>query len=210
MQSVPSGCIALPRWLRKSLFLSDDLLGHRLTLNFVQVHQLPVAKSITLRCIARDPTTLPHFSGSSSSSVSLSLSLSNPIVILQEYMQSRNFKSLTVGLRFSLFHCRKNDGGCWDLEVCSIKARRNKCGCLPIDEESCLPAGSSCCVFSNCENTAVHVADYELLPDASVSNVPVSPQFPCDDLKPGDSLDFQRLLPPLVFSAIQAGVSPLS
>ncbi len=203
MQSVPSGCIALPRWLRKSFFLSDDLIGHRLTLSYVQVHKLPVASSIVLRCVAKDPSTLPDFVGSASSAASPLPSLSSPIVILQEHMQSRHFKALTVGLRFSVFYCSKNNGGCWDFEVCSIKARCNTFDLLPTDEESFLPQGSSGCVFSNCENTAVHAADYELLPDLPVFTSPVRPQLWRDDLKPGDTYDFQRHWPPLVFEQQQ-------
>lgn len=205
--TVPPGCIALPRWLRRSLFLSDDLIGHRLTLNYVQVHELPVANSITLRCVSKDPPTLPDFCGRDAD---MSLSLSTQHVILQEHMQTRNLKALTVGLRFSVFYCSKNDGGCWDLEVCSIKARFNRCGDRPIDEENFLPAGLSGCVFSNCENSGTNSYAYELLPDESVSSSPVRTHSPCRDLNSGDTYDFERRYPPILLSDAPDSVSPLS
>ena len=211
-ESIPSGCIALPLWLRRTFFLADDLLGHRLTVTDVQVHELPVASSVTLRCVAKEPPTLPDFQGCASSTAALS----RPDVILQKQIQHRSFKALTVGLRFSIFYCSKDGGGCWEFEVTSIKARQNLCLSSQSDDEMLLPPrqsqslgsnhrgsvllpeGSAGCVFSNCENTGELDVEYNLQTDASSTLVTPQPQL--DEMNPGDAFDLQRRLPNLDFT----------
>lgn len=208
MQSVPSGCIALPLWMRETFVLGADLVGHRLTVSYVQVQQLPVASAVTLRCVAKHPPTLPDFFASGDSAVALS----NPMVILKEQMQSRQFKALTVGLRFSLFYCSKNSGGRWDFEVCRIKARRNYYDSQPGhdlgSEEVMLPEGTAGCVFSNCENTGSVACEYIDLPDVPVSRSSTTTPTCFNVMKPGDQFNFQRHWPTLDFDSASGSMPP--
>lgn len=208
MQSVPPGCIALPLWMRETFVLGADLVGHRLTVSYVQVQQLPVASAVTLRCVAKQPPTLPDFFASRDTAVALS----NPMVILKEQMQSRQFKALTVGLRFSLFYCSKNSGGRWDFEVCRIKARRNYYDSQPGHDlgsgEVMLPEGTAGCVFSNCENTGSVACEYIDLPDVPVSLSSVATPTRFNVMKPGDQFNFQRHWPILDFASDSGGIHP--
>jgi hypothetical protein len=202
MQSVPSGCIALPRWLRKSLLLADDLISHRVTVTFIPVRELPVAVQVNLRCVAKNPPSLPDFQASTSST----LSLSCPDVILVNQLRFREFKSLTVGMRFDISYCSTNDGGCWEFEIYGIKARHNCFLDVPGNSEMLLSEGSCGCVFSNCENTGNHSAEYVVHSD--VSSSPLAPRFQSDKME-DTPFDFQQHSPTLVFTPAAARVSPV-
>ncbi len=183
---MPSGCIALPYWLRKTFFLGDDLIGHRLTVTYVQAHELPVAEKITVRCIAKDPPTLPKFvelreEGDTSK---LFASLTNWLAVLKQHTQKRNFVALSVGARFSLFYCSQNGGGRWDFEVSGVKHRRNNhavCDTKISADE--MAEGSIGCVFSNCENLGMPCTDFVCDADYTVS----APQS-----QPADMFDIQN------------------
>jgi hypothetical protein len=207
MQSVPAGCIALPLWLRSAFAVGDDgfdLVGHRVTISYLPVHQLPVATCVTLRCVAKHPHTLPDFFASTGSAVALC----NPMVILREQMQSRQFKALTVGLRFSLFYCSKNNGGSWDFQVCRVKARGNNYDSHDVSgREVMLTEGTAACVFSNCENTGFVACEYIDLPDTSVSVSPAPTHCCFNDMKPGDQFNFHLQWPKLDFASHSASHS---
>jgi hypothetical protein len=193
--TVAAGCIALPSWLRRSFFLGDDLIGHRLTVTYVQVFELPVATRVTLQCVAKVPPTLPDFY-----SPQPKTSLSNPLVVLKEHMQSRHFKALTAGLRFSVFYCSKDGGGCWDFEVSSIKQRRNSSiqNATPFATDE-VSEGCAGCVFSNCENLGSHEFEFDLLPDVPVSQSASTLQTSQLHDMSENFADFK--LPTLVFSS---------
>jgi hypothetical protein len=161
----------------------------------VQVFELPVATRVTLQCVAKVPPTLPDFC-----SPQPKTSLSNPLVVLKEHMQSRHFKALTAGLRFSVFYCSKDGGGCWDFEVSSIKQRRNgsirNATPFAADEVS---EGCAGCVFSNCENLGSHEFEFDLLPDVPVSESASALQTSQLHEMSENFADFK--LPTLVFSS---------
>ena len=115
-------------------------------------------------------------------------------------MQSRHFKALTVGGRFSVFYCSKDGGGCWDFEVSSIKQRRNgsirNATPFAVDEMS---EGCAGCVFSNCENLGYLDFEFDLLPDVPVSESASALQTSQPHEMSENSVGFKR--PTLVFSS---------